>query len=392
VYRGTGLERFFLSCADESVPVFTLDPAQQPEVCGDGAIGLPVVQTFDPSFRFPRNVRLALGGDTRLPWGLVGTADLLFVHGVDQLALKDINLRPAASLGTGEGGRVLYGTADADGLVPNRISPAFGPVVVAGNAGGDRAFSATLQLQLRLVSRGHLALAYTYTDSKDRLSPTCEDFSCDLAVTPLDGRLESRRLAPSRYSVPHKVTAAATFDVPLKFRVGLFYIAFSGEPYSYMVTNDVNGDEIDGNDLVYLPLDQSDIALDNPAQFAVLDSVIQSQECLRKQRGAIMGRNSCRDHWNTLLNARVSRLFSTAWGHNLELILDLFNVLNFLDSDWGAQRRVARDASGGAALLEATGYDAEKGRARYIVLPVDRRVLDSDATRWRLQLGARYAF
>jgi hypothetical protein len=323
----------------------------------------------------------------------VGTVDLLFIRGVDQFALQDVNLEPSGSVGAGEGRRVLYGILDADGgLVPDRISSSFGPVIVAGNASGDRAVSATIQLQKRLQGGAEVGLAYTYTDSKDRLSPTCEAFDCDLAVTPLDGRLESRRLAPSRYSVPHKLTAAAAFDVPLNFRVSLVYTGFSGEAYSYMVTNDVNGDGIHGNDIVYLPLDQSDIALDNPAEFAVLDSVIRSQECLRKQRGAVMGRNSCRDHWNTLLNARVSRLFPTIRGHNLELILDLFNVLNFLDSDWGAQRRVARDASGGAALLESTGYDAERERARYIVLPVDRRVLDSEATRWRFQLGARYAF
>jgi len=38
------------------------------------------------------------------------------------------------------------------------------------------------------------------------------------------------------------------------------------------------------------------------------------------------------------------------------------------------------------------GYDPAHHRGIYYTLPIDRRVRDDGATRWRMQLGARYTF
>jgi len=47
---------------------------------------------------------------------------------------------------------------------------------------------------------------------------------------------------------------------------------------------------------------------------------------------------------------------------------------------------------GNIEALGLVGYDQANGRGIYTVLPVDRNARDIDATRWRMQLGARYAF
>ena len=73
------------------------------------------VNYFDPSFRFPRNLRLSLGSDMRLPWGMVGTVDLLYIRGVNQFDITDVNLQPPTARPAGEGGRLLYGTFDEFG-------------------------------------------------------------------------------------------------------------------------------------------------------------------------------------------------------------------------------------------------------------------------------------
>ena len=110
VYGGTGLNASDLSCGGPDVPAFTLDPDNQPSTCGSGAIPVVAeVNYFDPSFRFPRNFRVALGTDLRLPWGMVGTVDLLYVRGMNQIYLTDVNLVPTGAA-AGEGGRVLYGS------------------------------------------------------------------------------------------------------------------------------------------------------------------------------------------------------------------------------------------------------------------------------------------
>jgi hypothetical protein len=211
-------------------------------------------------------------------------------------------------------------------------------------------------------------------------------------MRPVDGSIEDRRVATSFYSVPHKITAVVALDLPRQFRLALFYMGYSGPPYAFTVRGDADAGRYASNDIIYVPRDSTDIALADPSEYAGLDHIIRSTPCLAKQRGRIMRRNSCRDHWATVVNTRVSKLLSAAHGHTVELTADLFNTLNFLDHDWGVRQFVPQALAGGVELLELVGYDQARGRGIYNVLPVDRNVTDTEATRWRLQLGAKYSF
>ena len=69
------------------------------------------------------------------------------------------------------------------------------------------------------------------------------------------------------------------------------------------------------------------------------------------------------------------------------MILDVFNLLHLIDGDWGVVRFVD-----GAAALQLIGYDPANGRGVYSFVLPSRNTLDLGASRWRLQLGARYTF
>jgi hypothetical protein len=175
----------------------------------------------------------------------------------------------------------------------------------------------------------------------------------------------------------------------------VFYNGYSGGPFSYIIDGDANADGLQlagiNNDIIYVPKDAGDITLANPDAWPMLDSLIRSQRCLSAQRGHLMRRNSCRGSWTTLLNARVSKMFRAGGHHTVELMSDVFNVLNLLDRDWGV-RREAGSFLGDVTMLYLAGYDQAHERGVYEVLPVDRRARDVEATRWRMQLGARYTF
>jgi carboxypeptidase family protein/TonB-dependent receptor-like protein len=396
VFETTGLDWLRAACAPDEVPDFTIDPAQQPTSCVVSAPFVFEVNYFDPSFRFPRNLRLSLGADIRLPWEMVGTVDLLYIRGVDQFDITDVNLQPPTATAAGEGGRLLYGTFDEFGnALPNRRDPGFGTVAQIRNSRGDRSLSAGWQLEKRFGGGTHVSLAYTYTDARDRMSPDCFTVTCNLYLTPLDGTVDHRRLTTSNFSVAHKITLGVTANAPWHTGLGLFYNGFSGRPYTYMVHGDANADGLSfvdvHNDIMYVPKDRSDITLADPEQWLDLDRRILLESCLRSQRGRILRRNSCHGHWATVLNARVSKLFGTVGGHSVELITDLFNVLNLLDRDWGVQR-TAPSALGDPEMLMLVGYDQANQRGIYSVIPVDRNTRDDGATRWRMQLGARYTF
>jgi hypothetical protein len=203
----------------------------------------------------------------------------------------------------------------------------------------------------------------------------------------VDGTLDHRGLATSLFEAVHKITLGGVVDLPARFRLGVFYNGVSGYPLTYLIDGDPNADGIGENDILYVPRDASDITLADPTQWAALDRYIRGDSCLQKQRGRIMRRNSCRAHWRTELNARLSSAIPTVRGQSVELIADLYNVLNLFDRDWGVQRLYP-----GARLLKLVGYDENNGRGSYKVLRSDRNVRDNEATRWRLQLGGRYTF
>jgi hypothetical protein len=147
------------------------------------------------------------------------------------------------------------------------------------------------------------------------------------------------------------------------------------------------------NDVVYLPKNPSDITLADPAEYASLDSLIRASPCLRLQRGHLMKRNSCRDPWVHETQARLSKRFGLADRRVLEVTADLFNVLNFLDGNWGLVRETQPHLGGHAVgLLRLVGYDEPKGRGVYELDAVYHRQIDVEASRWRFQLGATLSF
>jgi hypothetical protein len=398
-YQGSGTQSIFLQCfGPEDVPAFTLDPAAQPDRCGSAEPGLPEITVFDPAFRFPRDLRLAIGADQRMPWGVVGTVDLLYVRGVDQFALRDVNLLPPVGVASGEGGRLLYGTFDSiEGPTARRRSDAFGPVLAMTNDAGDRSWSLAFQIQKRWSDGADVTASYTYSDARDRQSAAGNDSRANLSYTVIDGSLARPNLRPSLYGQPHKVTLAGTASLPLRIRVGLTYIGVSGHPFTYITNGDPNADGLGrfgqrNNDPVYVPRDASDITLVEPSDYAKLDGVIRSTPCLSAQRGRLVRRNSCRAGWNGRLDARVTKVVPTTGGQTLELTADLFNVLNFVDSDW-ARTFLTGDVFGGRVpLLDLAGYDAANGRGIYSVQDTPRHEVDVPATRWHVQLSARYTF
>ena len=147
VYRTNGGLNNRLFCPGEVVPEFTLDPSRAPSACAEPSpVGLPFgfpSNYFDPEFRFPKNLKLALGVDHLLPGGIVGSVDFLYTRGVNTFHVADVNLVGPLGTAVGEGGRAIYGPIEpATGeATPTRRSDSLGSVFQVRNGGGDRSYS-----------------------------------------------------------------------------------------------------------------------------------------------------------------------------------------------------------------------------------------------------------
>jgi hypothetical protein len=404
-YSINGLSQVELTCQRSrgGVPDFTLDPNAQPFDCAGGTtpptapVNQGEIDYFDKNTKYPQNFRVAIGADRRLPWDLVGTVDLLYTRDINGLYITDENLVRQES-NSGEG-RPLYGTFAATGF---RANPArvdatnLVQAVKMFNKNGGRVFSGTLQLRKDLANVVDASLAYTYTQARDRISLSSSQALSNFQFAPLDGDIQNRFLRPSNNDRPHRVTLTATATLPLGFNAGLIYVGQSGLPYTWTVSGDVNADGISGNDLAFIPANPDQITLQDPSQYEALNNFIEGQKCLRDARGGFVTRGACRNPWQNVIDMRLGwNAPEFIKGQHLELQMDVFNVLNLVNSDWGLFEQEAGFENHSAQFLRAVGYDAANNRPIYsFTEPTEVRsvVLSPTRSRWRIQIGARYVF
>ena len=404
-YGNTGREQATLICDGavtgpvaytDTVPAFTVDPAAQPNHCGVAGAGVSAaaasVVFFDPTFKFPQNLKLSIGGDHQLPFGIVGTVDLLYTKAVNQFYLSDVNIKGVQGTVGGEAGRTLYGTINlANGsTAPVRKTTAFRDVIRHRNVSADKSIQISAQLEKRFSDHMQFIVGYTYSNAQDLISLSSSIASSNYRFTTLDGTIENRNLRRSEFDFPHKISVTGVYSAPAGFSFSLSYIGQSGSPYSYVTQFDVNGDGFGGNDPVYVPKDSSDITLATPSDWSKLNAYINSEGCLIRARGSLQERNSCRNPWINILNARITKALPGFSGHQVELSADIFNLLHLVNHDWGVIRSTSdfEDAN----LLNPSGYDTVNQRFVYrLALPVKNRPSNT-AQQWRIQLGLKYLF
>ena len=427
-YSNTGTGALLLNCSGAGAPAFVADPNAQPTSCTTGsAPSAASLSYFVRDFKLPQSVKVALGADQRLPWGMVGSVDAAYIRGENSLNITDDNLAGPVGTLSGEGGRVMYGTVAATSkkgsvptVAPSVVSTAFGPILKNANESGDRTYIATAQVQKSWSDGVELGVAYTHMNAKDYFSLRDAQSVSNYGFSTVDGSLDARNLAISTYNIPNKVTITATKNLPYGFALSVIYLGRSGTPYTFIVNGDANGDGVgnkvgafdrQADDAIYVPKGPSDITLvrDSAASPTVnvlvaasasaydsLQAYIASQPCLRDNRGKILPRNACRNPWQNIFNARVAKtLHVGAGGRDVELIADVFNVLNLSNSNWGLIRETGTLSGAGTenvALLRLRGTDAANGRNAYDVTLPGTNVVNVDASRWRMQLGARVTF
>ena len=402
-------------------PAFRADYRDPPDACangrGFGAATMGEIDVLDPKLRLPQTARFALAADRELPFGIVGTLSGLYTRGVRTLFFTNANL--GGPLGVDRRGRVMYGAIGTTGLAtPNRITSQLGDVIAVSNQSKDYAYDLTAQLQKTQSARGSFQLAVTYARARDvqshravrpvlvdnwRLSRTVAGLQSDASV------------GISDYDQPFRVRASGTVFAPWKrwaTDFSFYYVGGAGMPYSYVAggaapRGDLNGDGATGNDPIYIPrsaLDTAEIRFaGTPTEVAAqqegFERFIDGAECLRRQRGRIMARNSCRTPWINSTNVSVRQALSASAEHSLAIELQVFNFFNLLNDDWGHVQLPTLSTpsvSTQVAVLSQTGQSAGG-------LPQSQPIYRFDATMrrysiqnidsyYQIQLGVRYAF
>jgi hypothetical protein len=399
-------------------PAFRTDFRNPPLACAGGqTFGGATngeIDVIDPHLRLPQTMRASLAADVQLPFGAVGTIEGLYTRATRTVFFSPINLTdPVAS---DRHDRALYGVIDATGVaIPSRVSPRLGDVLAITDQSMDRSYDLTgeLRKQSRIAD---VAASLSYGQSRDVQSPRL--VSALLTdnwrfARPVAGRQDDLTLGTSDFDQPLRLRASGTLHSPWRSfwtDLSFFYVGGSGFPYTYVAggaqgRGDLNADGAVGNDPIYIPRTAFDTAeirfagtpAEVSAQQAAFDRFVDGAPCLRTQRGHIMSRNSCRSPWMNLTNLALRQALLSARDQPLVFELQVFNVLNLLNSRWGRMKLPT------GAVLATTSQIPLLSQVGETVGPQAQPVYRFDSTMQRssdenfdsyyqIQLAVRYSF
>ena len=426
-FQNNGLAVTTILCRGNRAPAFDPSGPTPKECVGRPGAGKspPIINYFDPDFRFPQDWRTVFALDQRLPGGMVVSASWISNLALRQIFITNENLSTRTSTGGPEVGfthgfgfgvRDVWGEQLLGGVEQlwsgGRISDLFGPVLRVGNRDGNYSYAATIEVRKDFGSVLGLRAGYSLTRSSDLQDLLSIDVTSNYATTPIN--LDPNDPVPqrSRFDRPHKVVASARTRILPRLggtEISVLYVGQTGVPYSYVYDGDVNGDGFPGpratglaNDLVYIPDRLSDL----PGRIATAilwSSLLEEEECLREQSLRIMARNTCETPWSNRVDVRASQTVNVR-GLSAEVTLDVLNLLNLLNPSWGVVQianpvvqlfRVRRRPKPTLTHPDATELIAwyigalQRDRATGKVRAARPFAPEVPSSQWRAQLGVR---
>jgi hypothetical protein len=372
-----------------------------------------LAQSFDlnamvPDFKWPQTWVSDIAIDQQLGGGFLGTLELLYGNDIKNVFVRNADL--VAPVRTLPDGRPFYG-----GFGSNELNPDGGAgIYVIDNTSEGYNFNATAQLRKTFDFGLGATLAYSFTQAKNNLKST-EIASVLWQNQPVQGNPNNPEVSYSEFGQRHRIVAGATYSKEwspsLRTQIGLFvevaegnrFAGAGGNRYSFIYSGDVNGDGTGGNDLIYIPRDQSEIQfVDCPTtcgsnitpqqQWDAFNAFIEQDPYLRSHRGEIAERFGAVNPWYTNVDLRILQdlAFGNITRHTFQLSVDVLNIGNLIDSDWGV-RKVATASAASPLIL--TGFDGGGAPVFNFTGPSETFIDDpSLLSRWRAQVGLRYFF
>jgi len=364
---------------------FSVDPYNQPGV-GDPGTGAPNLRSeidlVDPNFKWPQILRANIGVDKQLPWDIIGTVEFMYSEAINDLIYEKLNLGMNTTIIPGENRTRYSGTQS---------------YLLLKNTDQGYQYNFSIQLQRNVPIGLSFNTAYTYGVSKDVNSILSSQAQSQIRYNPIYNSPNDPPLTTSSFDLGHRGFVIANSPTT----ISVFYNIQSGRPFSFTVNGDLNNDGLNGNDLFYIPANADDILVgavtggayvENAGQKAELMAFIDNDEYLSSHKGQISERNAARNPYNDDLDLRISQTFGIPNLGRFELSLDIINVFNLVNSEWGWFQTTPQDSYN---IVTLNGTDPVSGKPVYRFSKPTTNTAWSPAdllSRWQMQLGLRYSF
>lgn len=390
---------------------------------GPNASATREVDLIDNNFKLPTIWRSSIAADFKFGKGYKLTIDALYTKTIHDVKFQQINIKDQVEYFTS-------GPTQTPVYTGGKLYGTYSNVYFLTNTKEGYRYNLTAQLSKATnnipVGTHSLnlnwSLAYTYGVSKDLSNGIRNSFQSNYEVNP-SIIPSSAQLSYSNFDLRNRIVGTLggnlIWNQSNATSLTFFYAGQSGNPYSvvYASGGAPFGNAANAN-LPYIPKDQNDIRLADytlngqvytaAQQWNDLNTLITGDKYLNTRRGKYAERNGLRTPWNHELDLKLMhefKLSKTNKYQSLQVSLDIFNVLNLINNDWGHITFVTNTNNYTVNLLtfatDANGVKPGKPSSGYLPTFTFNKptginnqyyTVDPINSRWQGQVGVKFNF
>ncbi|AMR30809.1 hypothetical protein A0256_04910 [Mucilaginibacter sp. PAMC 26640] len=350
---------------------FNRDPQHfSPTVLPAQGTTLPsLISVISKDFKMPQTWKVSMGVDARLPGEIIASVEALYNKDIYAIGFKDVNLvdpQPLNIPGYPDH-RLVYPAAanqrfinplNSSGL-PDQAGRSPLNAVVVDNTYKGYYWSVTAQIEKKFRKGFGFTAAFIQSMAKSYNDGDGDQTLSALNATPSVNGINQAELSYAGYVSPQRVVATFTYQnlYLRKFKLGVTLVyqgAFDGR-FSYTYSQDLTHDGTNRS-LIYVPKDPTEITfvpITSSSSGKVIYTAQQQSEAffryldqdryLQTRKGKYAERNGAVLPWRNQTDLKFSHDFilnTQAVKHTLQLSLDIFNICNLLNPNWGVHKLV----------------------------------------------------
>ena len=321
------------------------------------------ISAVDPDFKMPQVWKTSLAIDYQIPVSFPFSVTLEGIYNkkIHDNSISDWSMRPVEGFARWNGvdNRPIYPSGFRSG------TKAF----VLENTSKGYGWSANITLNAQPFEWLSLMAAYTHTVSKEVTGMPGSAAESAFTYVPTVNGPNNIKLHNSQYVTPDRIVANATLHDKSGNHYSLIYETWrGGYNYSYMMANDMNGDGYN-YDAIYIPRDNEVGVNQGDFRFATADDMqrfmdfVHNDSYLKSHQGEYAEAYSVYSPWVHRVDFAYKHDFKLNVGkttHRLQVSLDVKNVLNIFNSEWGVAKYMNSTLNDGRILryenTDAQGY------------------------------------
>ena len=318
------------------------------------------VNAVDPAFKMPQVWKSSLAVDYTIPvsFPLTVSVEGIFNKTINAVAISDWSMKDVS-------GFARFNGIDNRPIYPDDFRNGTKAFVLENTSKGY-GWSANVTVNAQPAQWLSLMAAYTHTVSKEVTGMPGSAAESAFTYVPTTEGPNYIPLHNSQYVTPDRIVASATAHDKSGNHYSLIYEAWKGGyKYSYMTTNDMNGDGYN-YDAIYIPTDAQvenrDFRFKSDSDRDRFMDFVHNDPYLSKHQGQYAEGYSVYSPWVHRFDISYKHDFVLKIGNvknTLQLSLDVKNVLNLFNSSWGVSKYLNPAIGSDARILKYEGVDAE---------------------------------